>query len=222
MLVEVLTFQSCTTKDPESSAHEKKTHGGTKILARVLTRIRSSTFTLKPQPIRGCFHPGASVLSRETIHLKKSGTVTGQEMIMAMLQYIWPADDKAIKERVTLAVGLLVGAKMMNVAVPFIFKYAVDYLNFGNTLNMNSAPETIVTVATSILVGCKESGFLASSKLMTSVIRWDCTCRCCRFQRVTKCRVCEGCTEIDKKDCEKCVRSFTQFGFIISSEQANW
>lgn len=76
-------------------------------------------------------------------------------MIQAMLHYIWPKDDKAIRDRVTLAVGLLIGAKLMNVGVPFILKYSIDYLNAANTLNMNSAPATVATVATSMLIGCK-------------------------------------------------------------------
>lgn len=45
----------------------------------------------------------------------------------------------------------------MNVCVPFIFKYAIDYLNVqsGSILTMDSAPETVATVTTSILLGCK-------------------------------------------------------------------
>lgn len=76
-------------------------------------------------------------------------------MIQAMLQYIWPPDDKAIRKRVMLAVQLLIGAKLLNVAVPFIFKYGVDALNTGGTLNMNTPSDTVLTVATSLLIGCK-------------------------------------------------------------------
>lgn len=52
--------------------------------------------------------------------------------------------------------SLLVGAKLLNVSVPFLFKYAVDDLNnYLNLLNMGSAPEAIATSATAILIGCK-------------------------------------------------------------------
>lgn len=74
-------------------------------------------------------------------------------MVTGMLKYIWPADDRAIRQRVALSVGLLISAKLMNVAVPFIFKYSVDYLNAGSTLNMDSAPEAVLTVATTMLLG---------------------------------------------------------------------
>lgn len=109
----------------------------------------------KKQPVRGCFHPGASALSRETLKLANSGPITGKQMIAAMLQYIWPKDDKSIRDRVKLAVGLLISAKVLNVTVPFIFKYSVDYLNTAGHLNVDSASETIVTVATSLLLGCE-------------------------------------------------------------------
>jgi len=62
-----------------------------------------------------------------------------------------------------VALGLLAGAKMLSVAVPFTFKYAVDHLNqalpptaTGEAyLNMASAPDTVLTVALTMLVGCK-------------------------------------------------------------------
>lgn len=81
-------------------------------------------------------------------------------MIQAMLQYIWPENDKSIRDRVKLAVSLLIGAKVLNVCVPFLFKYSIDYLNVGHTLNMETAPDTVATVATSLLLGCELSKIL--------------------------------------------------------------
>jgi ATP-binding cassette subfamily B (MDR/TAP) protein 7 len=46
-----------------------------------------------------------------------------------MARYLWPADSPGTKGRVALAVGLLVGAKVLNVQVPFYFKAIVD--SFG-------------------------------------------------------------------------------------------
>lgn len=64
-------------------------------------------------------------------------------------------DDKDIRNRVRVAVGLLVGAKVLNVGVPFLFKQAIDTLNGNGMLGVGSAPETVVTMATALLVGCK-------------------------------------------------------------------
>ncbi|XP_076168822.1 ATP binding cassette subfamily B member 7 isoform X2 [Ptiloglossa arizonensis] len=81
-------------------------------------------------------------------------------MIKAMLRYIWPEDDPRIRKRVMVAVGLLIGAKVLTVAVPFIFKYGVDTLNAHSIatsgdaiLSLGTAPETVATVATSLLIG---------------------------------------------------------------------
>nr|XP_005890593.1 PREDICTED: ATP-binding cassette sub-family B member 7, mitochondrial isoform X4 [Bos mutus] len=43
----------------------------------------------------------------------------------------------------------------MNIVVPFMFKYAVDSLNqmSGNMLNLSDAPNTVVTMATAVLIG---------------------------------------------------------------------
>ncbi|KAF3934309.1 hypothetical protein ABW19_dt0207598 [Dactylella cylindrospora] len=46
-----------------------------------------------------------------------------------MVHYIWPKNNIGTRVRVGLALGLLVGAKILNVQVPFYFKSIVDSLN---------------------------------------------------------------------------------------------
>ncbi|KAI6780782.1 Iron-sulfur clusters transporter-like protein [Emericellopsis cladophorae] len=46
-----------------------------------------------------------------------------------MSRYLWPKGDMNTKTRVALAVGLLVGGKLLNVQVPFYFKSIVDSMN---------------------------------------------------------------------------------------------
>ncbi|KAI1798547.1 P-loop containing nucleoside triphosphate hydrolase protein [Daldinia bambusicola] len=46
-----------------------------------------------------------------------------------MAHYLWPKDSVGTKLRVSLAVVLLVGAKVLNVQVPFYFKSIVDAMN---------------------------------------------------------------------------------------------
>lgn len=55
--------------------------------------------------------------------------------------------------RVVISLGLLVGAKALNVTVPFIFKAAVDNLGI---IQMSTVPETAVAVTTSLILGCKK------------------------------------------------------------------
>ncbi|RKU45618.1 Iron-sulfur clusters transporter atm1, mitochondrial [Coniochaeta pulveracea] len=46
-----------------------------------------------------------------------------------MSRYLWPKHDLGSKMRVSLAVALLIGAKVLNVQVPFYFKSIVDTMN---------------------------------------------------------------------------------------------
>jgi ABC transporter ATM len=46
-----------------------------------------------------------------------------------MSRYLWPKNDVGSKLRVSLAVALLIGAKVLNVQVPFYFKSIVDSMN---------------------------------------------------------------------------------------------
>lgn len=72
-----------------------------------------------------------------------------------MLSYVWPKDRPDLRARVAISLGLLAGAKMTNVTVPFMFKYAVDELNqmSGHMLHLNDAPTTVATMATAMLIG---------------------------------------------------------------------
>lgn len=50
-------------------------------------------------------------------------------ILKSLLKYIWPKDSTGLKIRVVLALLLLVGAKVLNVQVPFIFKGIIDDMN---------------------------------------------------------------------------------------------
>lgn len=82
---------------------------------------------------------------------------------------MWPSDKPSLKIRVLAAVGLLIGAKvyvirfvsifyfillqLMNVQVPFFFKYAVDY--FNKLPDFTTAEGTLITAGTVLLLGCQ-------------------------------------------------------------------
>ncbi|KAK4299637.1 hypothetical protein Pmani_028096 [Petrolisthes manimaculis] len=104
--------------------------------------------------VRNCFHPGASAMSRDYVGVATK-EVTGREMIAALAAYVWPKGKPEVKGRVLTALGLLVGAKLLNVQVPFIFKDAINYLNeqTGDVLSMSDPTSAIATTAVSLLIG---------------------------------------------------------------------
>lgn len=65
-----------------------------------------------------------------------------------MSRYLWPKDSLSTKLRVGLAVFLLVGAKVLNVQVPFYFKTIVDSMN----IDVASMGGTATTVAGAMIL----------------------------------------------------------------------
>ncbi|XP_041845467.1 ATP-binding cassette sub-family B member 7, mitochondrial [Melanotaenia boesemani] len=103
---------------------------------------------------RTCWHGHAGGgLSADPKNVLKE--VNSAKILSAMLSYVWPKDRPDLRARVAVSLTLLAGAKLTNVMVPFMFKYAVDELNqmSGHMLNLNDAPSTVATMATTVLIG---------------------------------------------------------------------
>ncbi|XP_071979881.1 iron-sulfur clusters transporter ABCB7, mitochondrial isoform X2 [Engystomops pustulosus] len=110
--------------------------------------------TFPSSHIRTCWHghAGGGLHSDPKQGLKE---VDSKKILKAMFSYVWPKDRPDLRARVAISLGLLAGAKGMNIVVPFMFKYAVDNLNeiSGNVLNLANAPNTVATMATAVLIG---------------------------------------------------------------------
>uniref|UniRef100_A0A4W6E3X3 Iron-sulfur clusters transporter ABCB7, mitochondrial n=2 Tax=Lates calcarifer TaxID=8187 RepID=A0A4W6E3X3_LATCA len=116
-------------------------------------RILEAAKHLQVTDKRTCWHGHAGGgLSADPKNLKE---VNSAKILSAMLSYVWPKDRPDLRARVAISLGLLAGAKITNVVVPFMFKYAVDELNqmSGHMLNLNDAPSTVATMATTVLIG---------------------------------------------------------------------
>lgn len=65
-----------------------------------------------------------------------------------MVKYLWPKDSYGTKVRVGISLALLVGAKVLNVQVPFYFKSIVDSMN----VDFVAVGGTAATVAGSMIL----------------------------------------------------------------------
>ncbi|KAF2363038.1 ABC transporter type 1 transmembrane domain [Trinorchestia longiramus] len=104
--------------------------------------------------VRHCYHGDHSLPTRPQNN-SQVPEVTPREMITALFRHVWPKGEARVRMRVTGAVSLLVGAKVVNVQVPFIFKDAVNFLNdsTGGVLGAGDAPEAVLTTATALMLG---------------------------------------------------------------------
>lgn len=90
-------------------------------------------------------------LLQEQVLTNKEQRKADWAIIKEMSQYLWPKDNMGTRFRVGLSVGLLVGAKLLNVQVPFYFKSIVDAMN----IDFAAVGGTATTVAGSMIIACK-------------------------------------------------------------------
>jgi ABC-type transport system involved in Fe-S cluster assembly fused permease/ATPase subunit len=58
----------------------------------------------------------------------KGTLIDGLRALRGLVPYLWPRDSLELRLRVVAALALLVGAKVVNISVPFLYKHAVDTL----------------------------------------------------------------------------------------------
>ena len=59
----------------------------------------------------------------------KGTLMDGARALLGLMPYLWPRDSIELRLRVVVALALLAGAKAVNIAVPFLYKHAVDTLS---------------------------------------------------------------------------------------------
>ncbi|PNS21644.1 Iron-sulfur clusters transporter atm1, mitochondrial [Sphaceloma murrayae] len=87
--------------------------------------------------------PAKDVLLSEQTVSNKEQRKADWAIIKDMAKYLWPKDDMGTRFRVSLSVALLIGAKVLNVQVPFYFKSIVDSMN----IDFAAVGGTAMTVA---------------------------------------------------------------------------
>ncbi|GBG28119.1 ABC transporter ATP-binding protein, putative [Hondaea fermentalgiana] len=107
---------------------------------------------------------GLSSKAKKAAAPKKPPTGHGaheQEILRAMARHIWPDGQWNTKARVVVALALLVGGKILTVAVPFIFKALVDELNQvsgGNDQTISPQAAAAVPVSLVLMYGLARAG----------------------------------------------------------------
>lgn len=101
------------------------------------------------------------------------------KIMQTLAKYLWMKDNFEFRMRVIAALGFLVGAKVLNVQVPFLFKLAVDWLttatgNAGALAEFSAANSTMLALFVSpaaVLVGygIARAGASAFNELRTAV-----------------------------------------------------
>ncbi|KAI3667846.1 hypothetical protein L6452_42916 [Arctium lappa] len=111
--------------------------------------------------------------------IMKGEQINNAKILSTLAKYLWMKDNMEFRLRVLTALGFLVGAKVMNVQVPFLFKLAVDWLTTatGNPSSLsefaavNSTALAVFVSPAAVLVGygIARTGASAFNELRTAV-----------------------------------------------------
>lgn len=131
--------QPQTTTSPPEENSTKPTPEDI-VVPEAVTKVQP----IKPEPVAATKN---AILSEKVVSNKEQRKVD-LAIMREMVQYLWPKGDFGTKLRVGAALGLLVGAKILNVNVPFYFKSIVDSMN----VDFLAVGGTAWTVAGSMIV----------------------------------------------------------------------
>ncbi|KAM0752478.1 P-loop containing nucleoside triphosphate hydrolase protein [Meredithblackwellia eburnea MCA 4105] len=106
--------------------------------------------TQQDQDRRSEAEAAARDTSKATVVTEKEQSRQDWEIIKKLLPNIWPRNDWGTKTRVLVAIGLLIGGKVLNVQVPFFFKDIVDALNV--TIDPTTG-QGVFAIAGTVIVG---------------------------------------------------------------------
>eukprot|EP01080_Neovahlkampfia_damariscottae_P001624 gene1624-12749_t len=93
----------------------------------------------------------------------------GKVILKTLSEYLWPKENASLRRRVILSLGLLVGSKLLNVTVPFIFKSVIDI--FSSPIAELSIGSALVVGPISLIVayGIARAGASLCSELRNAV-----------------------------------------------------
>ncbi|XP_058075257.1 ABC transporter B family member 25, mitochondrial-like isoform X2 [Magnolia sinica] len=138
-------------------------------------------FSTSTSDVMGTKQVGSGKLTQNKLVKKEPAEeqVADMKILQTLAKYLWLKDNLEFRLRVMMALGLLVGAKVLNVQVPFLFKLAIDWLSTvtgsANTLaSFTAANSTLLALFVSpaaVLVGygIARAGASACNELRNAV-----------------------------------------------------
>ncbi|KAJ5971866.1 ABC transporter integral membrane type 1 [Penicillium vulpinum] len=134
-----------------SQSTENKDHAtakATPISTPAPSQLANANIIKKPEESGNAKTPPKKDILSESIAGKKEQRKADWAIMKEMAKYLWPKDDWGTKLRVSSALSLLIGAKILNVEIPFYFKNIVDSMN----VDFATIGGTAYTVAGSMII----------------------------------------------------------------------
>ncbi|KAI3864845.1 hypothetical protein MKX03_006084 [Papaver bracteatum] len=117
--------------------------------------------------------PVEKKIEKDKVVQKEKEQVADMRILKTLAKYLWLKDNYEFKLRVVLALGLLIGSKVLNVQVPFLFKLSVDWLsNATGTAALFVSPVAVLVgygIARAGASACSGIFFLSNVILRTEL-----------------------------------------------------
>jgi len=101
-------------------------------------------------PLLRATHQPVGLVRRLSTH--DEPRTSAKQIVAVLLRSLWPAGRTGLKVRVFIALGLLVGSKVVNIQVPFFFKSIVDQMN-EVTSGVSKEDVAMVAVPVAMVIG---------------------------------------------------------------------
>lgn len=138
-------------------------------------------------------HAGLAGGPTSATSMSRKNPLRASQILSQLFRFVWPKDGAGIKIRVVIALSLLVGSKLLNVAVPFVFKEIVDFLNKnGKIKDFGSSTQDKLILGMIVLVigyGAARAGASLLGELRSAI-----------FARVAQSSVTNLATQVDVVD----------------------
>ncbi|CAI7646894.1 unnamed protein product [Penicillium viridicatum] len=112
------------------------------------SQLANASIIQKPEDSGNAKTPPKKDLLSEPMAGKQEQRKADWAIMKEMAKYLWPKNDWGTKLRVSTALSLLIGAKILNVEIPFYFKNIVDSMN----VDFATLGGTAYTVAGSMII----------------------------------------------------------------------
>ncbi|KAA0163285.1 hypothetical protein FNF28_04343 [Cafeteria roenbergensis] len=122
------------------------------------TAAHAVTDDARSEPASAGKQPGsagkASGPSKVVMQAGSSGKdIPLRELLPELGRYLWPEGRPWLKARVAFALSLLLGAKLLTIQVPFIFKDIVDQLSPETVEGLAAADKAVLAMPLALLLG---------------------------------------------------------------------
>ncbi|KAK8928320.1 hypothetical protein KSP39_PZI017634 [Platanthera zijinensis] len=174
------SFYSCSWLDASGGRDMGRAYHCISTSARIIpsSKLKRSAFFSTSAAAQGTTGGIQKIQNNKPLKESPDEQITDMQILRTLVKNLWLKDNFEFQWRVMAALSLLIGAKVLNVQVPFLFKLAVDWLSaitgsasLSSISERNSMLVALFLSPTAVLIGygIARTGASACNELRNAV-----------------------------------------------------